>query len=268
MAERISSDLIERIRERLKVDFRRTGDGNWLRMPQEWRHRQAPAFPMSILWKKINDAAAADEMAKELKPIEPLDEKAVARVEKSLGRKLPLQLRQLYLEIGDGGFGPFSGLRRLSNWAKDYSKLRADTPKERGRDWPEGLLPIVYMNGKRICVDAASGAVVLWTKPPKKVSEKKWLASFIPQSPSVGEWLERWVDTPTQAEDGPDRVHQIEDEHGQDDRREAPGQGRPDVEGEERRPWRGRAGQTLRRWLRMEEDEFYDTFYIASVTRC
>ena len=26
------------------------------------------------------------------------------------------------------------------------------------------------------------------------------------------------------------------------------------VEGEERRPWRGRAGQTLRRWLRLEED--------------
>jgi uracil-DNA glycosylase len=40
------------------------------------------------------------------------------------------------------------------------------------------------------------------------------------------------------------------------------------VEGEERRPWRGRAGQTLRRWLAMEEDEFYATFYCASVTRC
>ncbi len=40
------------------------------------------------------------------------------------------------------------------------------------------------------------------------------------------------------------------------------------VEGEERRPWRGRAGQTLRRWLTMEEDEFYATFYCASVTRC
>ncbi len=40
------------------------------------------------------------------------------------------------------------------------------------------------------------------------------------------------------------------------------------VEGEERRPWRGRAGQTLRRWLAMDEDEFYDTFYCASVTRC
>jgi uracil-DNA glycosylase len=40
------------------------------------------------------------------------------------------------------------------------------------------------------------------------------------------------------------------------------------VEGEERRPWRGRAGRTLRRWLEMEEDEFYATFYCASVTRC
>jgi uracil-DNA glycosylase len=40
------------------------------------------------------------------------------------------------------------------------------------------------------------------------------------------------------------------------------------VEGEERRPWRGRAGKTLRRWLQLEEDEFYATFYCASVTRC
>jgi uracil-DNA glycosylase len=40
------------------------------------------------------------------------------------------------------------------------------------------------------------------------------------------------------------------------------------VEGEERRPWRGRAGRTLRRWLDLEEDEFYATFYCASVTRC
>jgi uracil-DNA glycosylase len=40
------------------------------------------------------------------------------------------------------------------------------------------------------------------------------------------------------------------------------------VEGEERRPWRGRAGRTLRRWLQMDEDEFYASFYCASVTRC
>jgi uracil-DNA glycosylase len=40
------------------------------------------------------------------------------------------------------------------------------------------------------------------------------------------------------------------------------------VEGEERLPWRGRAGQTLRRWLDLDEGRFYATFYCASVTRC
>jgi uracil-DNA glycosylase len=40
------------------------------------------------------------------------------------------------------------------------------------------------------------------------------------------------------------------------------------VEGKERRPWRGDAGRRLRRWLELEEDEFYATFYCASVTRC
>ncbi len=40
------------------------------------------------------------------------------------------------------------------------------------------------------------------------------------------------------------------------------------LEGAERRPWRGRAGQTLRRWLELDEDAFYATFYCASVTRC
>jgi uracil-DNA glycosylase family 4 len=40
------------------------------------------------------------------------------------------------------------------------------------------------------------------------------------------------------------------------------------VEADERRPWRGRAGRTLRRWLRLDEDAFYATFYCAAVTRC
>jgi uracil-DNA glycosylase len=40
------------------------------------------------------------------------------------------------------------------------------------------------------------------------------------------------------------------------------------VEGAERRPWRGRAGGTLRRWLELDEAAFYATFYCASVTRC
>jgi uracil-DNA glycosylase len=40
------------------------------------------------------------------------------------------------------------------------------------------------------------------------------------------------------------------------------------VEGAERLPWRGRAGQALRRWLELDEETFYATFYCAAVTRC
>ncbi len=40
------------------------------------------------------------------------------------------------------------------------------------------------------------------------------------------------------------------------------------LEGEALRPWRGRAGRTLRRWLELDEEAFYAAFYCASVTRC
>jgi uracil-DNA glycosylase len=57
-------------------------------------------------------------------------------------------------------------------------------------------------------------------------------------------------------------------EGGPDQRAYLLGQAPGSIEGVERRPWRGRAGQTLRRWLGVGEDEFYATFYCASVTRC
>jgi uracil-DNA glycosylase len=46
------------------------------------------------------------------------------------------------------------------------------------------------------------------------------------------------------------------------------GQAPGSVEASERRPWRGRAGQTLRQWLDLDEADFYRIFYCASVMRC
>ena len=40
------------------------------------------------------------------------------------------------------------------------------------------------------------------------------------------------------------------------------------VERDRQLPWQGRAGRTLRGWLRMDEDAFFATFTCASVTRC
>ncbi len=40
------------------------------------------------------------------------------------------------------------------------------------------------------------------------------------------------------------------------------------VEADSGLPWQGRAGRTLRRWLRLDEEAFFEAFYCASVTRC
>ena len=40
------------------------------------------------------------------------------------------------------------------------------------------------------------------------------------------------------------------------------------VEAETGLPWQGRAGRTLRRWLELDEDDFFARFYCASLTRC
>jgi uracil-DNA glycosylase len=40
------------------------------------------------------------------------------------------------------------------------------------------------------------------------------------------------------------------------------------VEAETGMPWQGRAGRTLRRWLQLDEQAFFERFYCASVTRC
>jgi uracil-DNA glycosylase len=46
------------------------------------------------------------------------------------------------------------------------------------------------------------------------------------------------------------------------------GQAPGPLEGEQRLPWRGSAGRKLREWLDLGEQEFYASFYCASVTRC
>jgi uracil-DNA glycosylase len=40
------------------------------------------------------------------------------------------------------------------------------------------------------------------------------------------------------------------------------------VEASTGRPWQGRAGRTLRRWLELDEDSFFERFYCAALTRC
>lgn len=73
--------------------------------------------------------------------------------EDRLGFRLPALLRQLYLEVADGGFGPGQnppypgGIHRLSQSVEFYLSQRSHGPHEKDWEvdevaWPEGLLPL------------------------------------------------------------------------------------------------------------------------------
>jgi len=81
-------------------------------------------------------------------PFLPATEDAVERTEQKIGLSLPPLLKTIYLEIGNGGFGPGLGIIGIEGGsasdfgdvADTYIVLSADQP-ERGNKWVEQVLP-------------------------------------------------------------------------------------------------------------------------------
>lgn len=76
--------------------------------------------------------------------------------EAELGFALPVLLRRLYSEVGNGGFGPGAGLLGVKG---GYTDLDGRTLAEsylalRAQGWPMGVLPLCELgDGARSCVD-------------------------------------------------------------------------------------------------------------------
>ena len=93
---------------------------------------------------------------------EPVDAATVARAEAALGFRLPPLLADLYLRIGDGGFGPEYGLLPLLDSppagepaaVTQYLANREHARKDPDWPWPEGVLPISHWGcAMYACVD-------------------------------------------------------------------------------------------------------------------
>ena len=138
---------------------------------------------------------------------------ALDQAEADLGFPLPPVLRQVYLEVADGGFGPGGGLMRIADAAAAYARMRTGAELPRGMTWPERLLPIREVDPGFDCVDASSaaGRVVAWDPEDLREfsGEKAWNGSFSEIAPSVEAWLEEWVGGQTQAEKDRDLMRQM-----------------------------------------------------------
>jgi hypothetical protein len=82
--------------------------------------------------------------ALELPP--PATAAEIAKAEARLGFQLPPLLKNLYLEIANGGFGPSEGFLGVPTRKSTFrlSLLKAYRNCTHGRQWPEHLLPVVY----------------------------------------------------------------------------------------------------------------------------
>jgi hypothetical protein len=133
-------------------------------------------------------------------PSEPPD---FASDERRLGFALPPLMKQIYKEIGNGGFGPGYGLIGVSNRVPDYDGrivpanyelFRASSTDEPNWNWPEGLLPVCDWGcAIRSCVDCADPNFRMRIFDPNVHDGDDWADSFFEESPSFKTWIAAWA---------------------------------------------------------------------------
>lgn len=136
----------------------------------------------------------------------PAGEARIQAAEAALGFALPDDLRQLYAEVGDGGFGPGEGIYGLDALVAKYREMTEAPVGPQGQVWPARLLPISGADWDLVAIDVDAGQLVFWDVEELADDEEedpgdaRWAASFRAEADSLAAWLARWVDAPTQAE--------------------------------------------------------------------
>jgi SMI1 / KNR4 family (SUKH-1) len=151
-----------------------------------------------------DDLAKVREAAVSLDLPAPASPQEVGELEDDTGLRLPSFLREVYLSIANGCFGPGYGLmpltRRPTNEADEtvldlYRSFRQPDPEDPAWTWPKDLLPICDWGcAIRSCVDCSSdqGAVIRFD-PNGHGPGVEWETAFESESPSIQAWLTQWA---------------------------------------------------------------------------
>jgi hypothetical protein len=135
--------------------------------------------------RRIAAGGYIDEVpASRLAPLRPAPPAAVAEAEELAGRSLPSLLRRLYLEVGNGGFGPGYGLLGLRDGHRTGG-LDALTGLKGGVltlcDWGCGISSELNL---------ADGQV--WGYDPNPAPDG--VSCTFPQHMTIGDWFSKWVE--------------------------------------------------------------------------
>lgn len=159
------------------------------------------------LQARIADPLGATDYAAHVRPITrvppPATEAEAEAAETALGFPLPHLLRQLYLEVGNGHWGPHTGLEPLptaetepdgNDLVSFYQiHLQAAAAEAPALDWPRGMVPLINGHYMYLCD---------FLRPPHAVFRilvEDWdveiplVDSLEPVADSLEAWLEAWV---------------------------------------------------------------------------
>lgn len=139
-----------------------------------------------------------------LQPSPVATETGIVADETKLGFAIPPLLRQLYLQVGNGGWGPGYGLIGLSGGTRDDTGCTAvedyvlrrsgSDPDEPNWLWPEGLLPICHW-GCAIysCIDCLQIPAPMILFDPN-VDKRSWSDALFPEQLVFEDWIGLWAD--------------------------------------------------------------------------
>jgi hypothetical protein len=130
-----------------------------------------------------------------LPPLRPAPTAAVEEAEALAGVPLPPLLRRLYLEVGNGGFGPGYGVLGLRGGHTVHNGEIALNSLKRSYEWPADgpAAPMLLCDwGCAITstVDLADGQ--MWGSDPNPAPQD--VPCSFPQHLSLTEWFARWVE--------------------------------------------------------------------------
>jgi len=139
--------------------------------------------------RAANPATRTDNGTLWTPPYQPVTAETIAETEAGLEALLHPFLRRVYVEVGNGGFGPGYGLAGLAGGygASEGESLLERYRRLRAEQWPEKLLPL-FDWGDAIwsCLDATSLQGTIVTHDDV---EGPTLTDF-----SIRSWLKAWVD--------------------------------------------------------------------------
>jgi len=135
-----------------------------------------------------------------LPPLAPASQADVDQIEGMLGHSMPSLLRRLYLEVGNGGWGPGYGVLGLTGGHRDdLGKTAVDLfvdahqdPQSTWRFLPGGLLPLCHRGCAIYSFTDCStpdGRIWAWDPNPGPTDG----SALFDQGLNLVDWLARWV---------------------------------------------------------------------------